>query len=132
MANSKKQFQEFNQTMRIKSSKNTPRIKEDNAVNQALYMARKFKDGREYNETVSQILERSEINKKVTATEEAPRFSGKHAFGFTFGQYENIKAEIEKELSQKPSVRRRKALNKQLRDINSKLAMVKRIEDLSK
>ena len=100
-----------------------PRAKEDRAVSQALYLARKYKNTSDYNSTVSDILEQTKLNKKDQA-EETIRFSGRYAHSIVFGNDENTKLAIEKELANPNTTKTRaKKLRKQLRDINAKIEL---------
>jgi len=110
-----------------KNSKD-PRAKETAAMNQALYIARKFKDTHAYNSTVKDIIAETKVTKLVQQDKDAPTYSGRHAFNFTFGNDENIKSNIVKELDAKPSKRRRIELNKQLRVVNNRIELANRIK----
>ena len=113
-------FKLSQQEMKVKGAKHTPRAKEDAAVNKALYLARRIKNNPNYeaNNTVSEIIKRSELNRKVQA-KELIRFSPKHAHNFVFGNNLNVKEAILEELEREDITKtRKKKLRAQLREIN--------------
>jgi hypothetical protein len=110
---------------------NDPRKKENAAVNQAMYLARKYNNNPhlEYNNTVSSLIKESALNKKVQPSKDIPQFSGKYAYEFTFNSYYSTKDNIQLELDNpKTTKTRAKKLRKQLRDINSRIEVANDIK----
>jgi hypothetical protein len=95
MTNLKNQFTE---TMKVKATKNSTRAKEDAAVNQAMYIARRSKTV-EANSTISQIKAITKDNKLAAKTTPAPRFSGKSAYGVAYGTADADLQDIKNELA---------------------------------
>jgi len=121
-------FELQRKVMKSGSNAKDPRAKETAAMNQALYIARRYKDTHHYNSTVKDIIAETKVTKVVQQDKDAPTYSGKHAFNFTFGNDANIKSNILKELEAKPSKRRTKELNKQLRVVNNRIEVSNRIK----
>ena len=128
MRNSQKPIDTFKlsqQEMKVKGGKPNPRAKEDAAVNRALHLARKIERNPNYeaNNTVSEIIKRTELNKKVVAKDPI-RFSGKFAHSTVFGNDENIKEQILIELELPTTTKtRKKKLRAQLREIERKIEL---------
>jgi len=117
--------------MKTGTTKKDPRAKANAAINQAMYLARKYNNNPhlEYNSTVSNLIRESALNKKVQPSEDIPRFSGKHAFNFTFGSQYSTKENIQIELDNPNTTKTRaKKLRKQLREINAKIENANNIE----
>jgi hypothetical protein len=96
------------QEMRTKSSRGDTRKKEDSAVNQLLYMARKSsRPGYEYNSTVSQLMAESKARK--------PILPGTN-FLMPTTHTQSLEAELANPLTTKT---RKKKIRKQLKSQNS-------------
>ena len=122
-------FQLSQQTMRCKTKNGSDvRKKEDSAISQALYLARiSNRPGYEYNSTISDIKRENKSNQMVETTQ--IRFSSQNAFGFAFGNKDNLKQSIEKELLKSDLTKtRKKKLRKQLKEVIATIELSKSID----
>lgn len=115
------------QTMKVKGAKKNSRDMEDMAFNNVFRTARNYRNRTSFTDTISDMIEEAEVTRKVQASEDAPKFSGKFAFEQTFGQDESIKAEIEKELETCTNKKRKNNLWVQLRNVNNRIKIADRI-----
>ena len=103
------------QEMRTKSSRGDTRQKEDSAVNQLMYMARKAsRPGYEYNSTVSQLVATSKARKPIQ--QDTKQFSSKYPEAFIYGNSTEGKSSLELELENPLTTKtRKKKIRKALR-----------------